>query len=384
MFFGKRGETRSQNLGSSSNNVSLAIINGQLTPTTSSISNESAIKNSDIFSCINTISSDISGCPFEIKGSDNLKLLYLLNRKPNHVSNANTFWGTILVNLLFNGNTYCPIYRDPKNNPVKLEFVKNEEVNVLLSDDSQTVAYEFNFSDNRDPIVLQSEDVLHFRLLSTDGIMGVSPLISLVDEVNLQNRTNTMTMNSLNQSINPGGILTINEGVLDAEAKENIRKAFEKANGGSNEGRTIVLDNLTTYQSSSINADALKVLIEGTAFTKEQITKAFAIPSDILNQESSHSNIEQILGLYKMCLKRYTTTLNSELTSKLCLDNETIDIDISQVGKYMNKSDDDKESMTINERREKQGLKPIMGGDAIYLPATNIPAIDVNEDQGDM
>jgi hypothetical protein len=39
----------------------------------------------------------------------------------------------------------------------------------------------------------------------------------------------------------------------------------------------------------------------------------------------------------------------------------------------------DKTVMTINERREAQGQEPIEGGDAIYMPSSDIPSIDTND-----
>jgi HK97 family phage portal protein len=48
-------------------------------------------------------------------------------------------------------------------------------------------------------------------------------------------------------------------------------------------------------------------------------------------------------------------------------------------GKGGKNSGEDKEIWTINERRIDQGLKPIPGGDAIYIPSSNIPAVEFEE-----
>jgi HK97 family phage portal protein len=238
-----------------------------------------------------------------------------------------------MANLLLRGNSYCPIYRLPNGTVTKIEFVSNGQVNVLLSDDSQTVSYQFNFNDDRPSIIMNASDVLHFRLLSIDGgILGKTPLISLIPELDLQDRVNSLALNSLDKAINPAGILNIKEGQLDSKAKEAIRTAFEAANTGANSGRVMVLDQMMTYQGQEINADVLKALITQIDWSRQQISKAFGIPTDMLGSESEHSNIDQIRSLYATCLNRYTYALTSEITSKLLTDpNEYTKLDIAEV-----------------------------------------------------
>ncbi|MFX3618738.1 MAG: phage portal protein [Sporolactobacillus sp.] len=333
MLFGKRGEKRTKNLGSGDNSLGFAIVDGQLTVASTSISSSRAIQNSDIFSCVNLISTDVALCPFKVLGGQEPVLTQLLNNKPNQITNGFTFWQAVMANLLLKGNSYCPIYRDLSGNPVKLEFVSNDQVNVLLSDDSQTIYYQFNFTDDRPPRLLNASDVLHFRLMSVDGgILGKTPLISLVPELDLQDRVNSLALNSMDKAINPAGTINVNEGILDAEAKENIRKEFEKANTGANAGRVMVLDQMFTYQGQKVDGDVLKGLLSQIDWTRTQVSKAFAVPMDMLNQESEHSNIDQIRGLYATCLNRYIYPITSEIQNKLLADpNERMTLDITSV-----------------------------------------------------
>jgi HK97 family phage portal protein len=330
MLFGKRGEQRMQNLGSGGGNVFLGFnSNGQLTMSTDAISTDAALRNSDIFSCANLIASDVSSARFILKGLQDDPLLNLVGRHPNQLTNAFTFWQSVVLNLLLNGNSYCGIWRTNDGRPTKLEFVPNAQTNVLMTDDSQQLFYQFIFNDGRSPVVLRSKDVLHFRLLSKDGgVIGLSPLLALASEVKLQNQTDKLLMTTLMQSINPSGRLTVAKGLLDKEAKDNIRTEFEKANTGVNAGRLLVLDSTMTYDSSSgIDADVLKIL-SGVDWTRQQIAKVFAVPKDMLDAESEHSNIDQIRGLYATCLTRYTNPVTSELTSKLCLPGQSFGLDI--------------------------------------------------------
>lgn len=337
MLFGKRGERRSLNLGGGANNFSLALKDGQLVPVQSGVNATQAIQNSDIYSCINLIASDVASCKFKTSKPDP-NLNYLLSTKPNDLFSPYSFWQTVLANLLLNGNSFVAIHRDIETDqPTSLELLINMEVNVLMTDDSQRLYYDIHFFDNRENITVASQDILHFRLLPANTttqlmVMGTSPLMSLAQEVNIQEQSNKLTLTSLLKSINPSGILTVNKGLLDSKAKENIRTAFEKSNTGSNAGRPLVLDQSTTYASTAIDPNVLSML-NGTDWTRKQICKAFGIPVDMLQTtESQHSNIEQVMTFYAACLNRYIYPITSELTLKLAtLPNETVKMDTSNV-----------------------------------------------------
>lgn len=336
MLFGKRGERRNLNLGSGANNVQLVMQNGQLVPIASGVNATAAIQNSDVYSVVNLIASDVASLPFETSIADQ-NLMNLLTVNPSPLYSSYSFWQTVYCNLLLNGNSFVAIWRDPMTNrPTKLELLINMEVNVLMSDDSQHLQYDIRFFDDRPDTIVDSQDILHFRLLPANTttqlmVLGTSPLMSLANEVEIQNNTNNLTLTSLVKSINPSGILTINKGLLDHQAKENVRTEFEAANSGANAGRPLVLDQSTTYKSVAIDANVLN-LLKGTDWTRQQICKAFGVPSDLLQMESEHSNISQIMTFYAACLNRYINPITSEIQNKLVtLPGEKVTMDSSPI-----------------------------------------------------
>ncbi|MFX3616120.1 MAG: phage portal protein [Sporolactobacillus sp.] len=333
MFFQSRREARERSIGNGSNQISLALIDGKLTPIIDGhISAERAIYNSDIFSCINLISADVAAATFKIRNGQDDQLLRVLNH-PNRVVNGFSFWQAVLALLLLNGNAYCVIYRSRfDDSPVKLELLKNEWVDILQSDDGQELYYDITFAeDERSPIRVDSTQMLHFRLMSRDGgLTGISPLLALRSEITLQEQTNKLSLSAMTSAINPNGILTLDKALLSEKAKENIRQEFEKSNSGENRGRLMIVDKTMTFTPTSIDAQVLKVL-QQTDWTRKQIAKAFAVPMDMLNQESEHSNIDQIRNLYATCLSRYTNPITSEVTNKLCRGGQSVMLDISSI-----------------------------------------------------
>ncbi len=329
-------EQRNLNLGNGANNFQLALVNGQLTPIESGVSAGDAIKNSDIYSVINLISSDVASANFKINVPDN-NLNYLLSEHPNDLFSPYSFWQTVLCNLLLNGNSFVLIWRDPVTlKPTKLELLINMEVNVLITDDSQDLIYQINFFDDRPQLTVSAKDMLHFRLLPANVttqliVMGTSPLMALYEENEIEKQSNKLTLTQLVKSINPSGIIQTAKGLLDSTAKENIRSDFEKQNTGVNAGRPLVLDQSMKYSPSALDPNVLAVL-KGTDWTRQQICKAFGVPTDLLSMESEHSNISQILTYYAFCLSRYMNALTSEITDKLCnYPNEKVTLDASNI-----------------------------------------------------
>ncbi|MDD9149329.1 phage portal protein [Sporolactobacillus sp. CQH2019] len=338
MFFKsrKRTEERNLNLGNGANNIQLALVNGQLQPVQSGVNASEAVLNSDIYSVVNLIASDVASANFKINVPDS-NLSYLLSRHPNDLFSPYTFWQTVLCNLCLNGNSFVLIWRDPVTlRATKLELLINMETNVLMTDDSQELIYQINFFDDRPQMKVSSKDMLHFRLMPTNittqlMVMGVSPLMALADENQIEKQSNKLTLTSLMKSVNPSGILTLNKGLPGKSEKENIRRDFEEANTGTNAGRPMILDPLTSYKSVSIDPNVLE-LLKGTDWTRQQVCKAFGVPTDLLQMESEHSNIQQILVYYASCLSRYMNALTSEITDKLCdFPNETVTMDTSTI-----------------------------------------------------
>ena len=273
-----------------------------------------ALKNSDIYSVINMIAADVSSCKFEV---DNNFVLHKLNA-PNPILNSYNFWQSVTGSLLLNGNAY--VIMQTKNGQLDhFEQVQPAQVQIIVDDGETNVNYKVTFYDNRNEVVIPSGQMLHFKLMSNmaeNKFVGVSPLQSLINDLNIQDRANDMALKSLTEAIRPNGVLTLNAGAVDSKAKEHMRQEFEKANSGANAGRVMVLDQTATYTSPQIDSNIAN-LLNSVSYTRTQVAKAFGVPQDFLNNESAHSNIDQIRSTYSQSLNKYIYAISSELTMKL-------------------------------------------------------------------
>lgn len=296
------------------------------------ISAMEALKNSDLYSVTSLISSDVAGADFQ---GDNSIAVRLLNQ-PSKFTNKVSFWQTVLLNLLLNGNAFMLIER-VDGVPMNLRLIPSNAVVIDLTNDVLT--YDINAFDEFPGMTgVPALDMIHAKIMSygdtqLDMLIGHSPLESLANEVNQQNQANKLSLSTLRGAINPTSFIKIPEGTLSKEAKQTVRKEFEEANTGENAGRVMVLDQSADFDTVSINADVAKYLTS-LDWGRTQITKAFGVPDSYLNGAGDQqSSLDQISALYVAGLNRYIEPLLSELNFKL---DGKIALDMSNITDYSN------------------------------------------------
>lgn len=351
---------------------------------TTSFSSVKAIRNSDVFTAVKIIASDIASSPIQlIKASmpqADDTLVKLLNERPNPEMDGWHFKFALAVNMLLNGNSFAEIKR--KDGAVQeLHLLPNSSVTVRQADDG-TLTYKVGDKKR----TLKSSDILHFKFFTQDGLTGLSPLYALRDEMKIQAAGNKTWFSFFSRGVNGSGILKVHKSDLDGTAKKAIREKFEEANGssdGDNALRTIILDETMDYKTLEINTDVLK-LINSSDWTTKQVSKAFGIPSERLGVENVHSSSTQSNLMYiQSTLIHYFNVFISEFDNKLKINKEEsfrfntdrlLESDPETMVK--NVLDQVRGSLiTINEGRAKLGLPSMNGGDRL-LASLNYTYLD--------
>lgn len=322
------------------------------------VSTSKALLNSDIFSVINRISSDIASARF--KTAD--QYVFNLLNTPNRLISRFSFWQSVIIQLLLDGNSYVPIKGMSLEQRRPSEI---SEINVL--DDYQGLTYKVTPFDGEEEFTLTQDQMLHFRIMPDSRyqyMIGMSPLESLAYEMTISADSRKATLNSIKNQISPIGILTVPASQLNDEDREVARKSFEKANSGENNGRLMVLTDDSKFSQLDVKADVFKALNENANFSASQISKAFGIPVDMLgggqSTESQHSNIDSVKGNYISDLNSYINPILDELRLKFnCPDlkldvKSALDVDdsltINQVNSML-------QAGVINQEQAQQLLK---------------------------
>ncbi|MEC1436548.1 phage portal protein [Bacillus spizizenii] len=281
----------------------------------------SAIKNSDVFTAVLTLASDIAASPImvhqngvEEKDSD---LYRLLNEKPNDYYSGYFFKFILVANALMNGQSYAEIVRDKEGTPLELIHLLNSEVYAEQLQDRNEILYRYYPSGGKER-VLKAENVLHIKFFSMDGITGMSPLSSLKHEIESQEAGKRLVTDFFRRGVNLSGIVNMKKGHLSPEAKDKIRNEFEKANSGiKNQQRVVVLDENMEFSQLEINTKVLEVVNNYTHSTK-QIAKVFGLPAHKLGIEQVNTSLEQAnLDYLTNTLSNYFAAIASELNFKM-------------------------------------------------------------------
>ena len=331
--FNPIGETRSSQ-SVSAGSMAPFIISGNSLKPAELVSADVALKNSDLYAVTSLISSDIAGAKFQ----GNSPFIKLLNEPSTKVASYN-HWQTYLLNVLLNGNGIMIIKRNPSGEPVELVNIPTSSVVINLDDQTGVITYKVNSFVGLQGGTYSSSDVIHTRIMAygsnqLDNFLGHSPLESLATELQQQTVSNRLSLATLRNAINPATVLKLPEaGQMSDEAKEAVRKNFEKANSGDNSGRTIILDETANLSSISINADVAKYLSQ-LDWGRTQIAKAFGVPDSYLNGTGDQqSSINMISALYVNGLNKYIEPMLSEINTKL---GGNISIDMQSIIDYGN------------------------------------------------
>ncbi|WP_426555162.1 phage portal protein [Bacillus safensis] len=92
---------------------------------------------------------------------------------------------------------------------------------------------------------------------------------------------------------NLSGIVNLKKGIPSPEARENLRKEFEKVNSGArNQQRIAVLSENEEFKQLEISTKVLEIVNNYTHSTK-QIAKVFGLPPHKLGIEQVNTSLEQ-------------------------------------------------------------------------------------------
>lgn len=291
------------------------VLSGGKIQTSTIVDANKAFRNSDVFAVVQRISSDIASCSF------NGQQYQTLLNNPFKLMNPYAGWQSVFIQLLLNGNAYVVMHENKKHLVTQFEPIPSDNVQLTLTDDAEDIIYTVHYNDERNDEDIPSNRMLHFKLV-TPGMdenqyTGVSPLISLVPELGIQDNSKKLTLTSLIHAIAPTNIYSTPNALTEPGAREQIREAFEKANTGDNAGRILVMDAGAELKTIDVTPNVSK-LLDNATFSQTQIAKSFGIPDSYLNgQGDQQSSIEMIRSLYQNALTMYIRPIESELTFKL-------------------------------------------------------------------
>lgn len=353
--------------------------------------------------CIKILSESLAKLPLKIyqensggsrKAVDHYLYPYFKLR-PNPYMSAFDFWKTVetLRNLYGNSYVWLDFIPNGRNagliqgfyllDPEKMK-IWVDDVGLLSSKNSIWYVYTDNAGIEHK---LQSSEILHFKALTTDGIVGISPIELLKNSIENARASEVFLNKSFKNGMQSAGIINY-VGELSPAAEQTFREKFEQMSSGlKNANRVSLLPIGYQYQPLSLKLTDAQFL-ENTKFTAQQITAAFGVKLHQINElvKSSYSSTNEAnREFYSDTMLANLTMYEQEITYKSFLNSEIsngyyakFNADVMLRGDTKSRIDTYAVAIqngvkTPNECRAMEEDPPLDGGDQLIVNGNYIP-----------
>jgi len=360
------------------------------------IKTESVLSYSAVYACVTLIASDIAKIRLRLVQQDDDGIWSEINapafspvlRKPNRFQNRIKFYEQWLVSKLIHGNTNVLKQRDDRGVVIAMYIMDPLRTKPLVAPDG-SVFYNLRrdmlSGVDQDTVTVPASEIIHDTMVPLyHPLCGVSPItacgLAAVQGLNIQNNSTKFFQNGSR----PGGILTA-PGSINDETAKRLKEHWEQNYTGENVGKVAVLGDGLKYETMSVNAVDAQ-LIEQLKWTAETVCSCFHVPPYMIGigPMPTYNNIEALNQQY------YSQCLQSLIESiELCLDDglgltevqgktygTEFDLDdllrMDTATKVKTATDGIKGGLFMpDEGRRKFDLKPVAGGDQVYLQQQN-------------
>lgn len=218
-----------------------------------------------------------------------------------------------------------------------------------------------------------------------DGLgRGMSMLEPILKNGDLLNEMTNWNVSLMQNGGNLSGVIAVEETLGDNEYERATEQLKNKHQGSANVGKYLLLEGGAKYYSTGVNPKDMD-WTNGKNSVMMDICIGMGVDPILIgfNENSSYNNKNEAeKGLYTKVAIPLMRELADQLNEFLKVgENEYIDIDYSHIPvlqedmKEMAEILAKAKDMTINEKREKRGLKPIDGGD-IIAPEGSFAIVD--------
>jgi phage portal protein, HK97 family len=349
------------------------------------VSYDSVLSNHADFACRTLIASDIAKLRVKLVQRDSDGIWSEVSnpayspvlRKPNRYQNRIQFFEGWVLSKLQRGNTYVLKQRDGRGVVTALYVLDPTLVTPLVTE-SGDVYYELradHLAGLKERVVVPAREIIHDRFnCMFHPLVGVSPIfaggLAAMHGLAIMNDSTVFFQNGAQ----PGGVLTA-PGAIGEDTAKRLKESWDSNFSGRNAGKVAVLGDGLKYEAMKSKATDAQ-LIEQLKWSAEVVCSTYHVPPYKIGvgQMPTFNNIQSLnIEYYSQCLQGLIEAI------ELCLDEglamaEGIGTEFDLDGllrmdsvTQMDVLEKSKGKMTVNEQRKRLDLKPVAGGDTVYL-----------------
>ncbi|OBY57728.1 phage portal protein [Pseudomonas sp. AU12215] len=303
-------------------------VGGKTTKAGVRVTTKTALSISMVWSCVKILSESLSGLPLKLyedsEGDTPRKLVprkdgaQKLLRKPNPFMTMLNFLKFVVVNMALKGNAFALIERNRNGDPIGL---------VPLTCDSVTIETDGDLlywvqPKNGDRFPVSPENMLHFKIFSLDGIVGLSPIEYQAETMGLAKAGQQWSARFMRKGGFTGGYVIYKEFLTEKQQAQVLAKFPDVRKGDADDiGKMAILQGGPTITPAGISQKDAQ-FIESQQFQEEAMAGIYGVPLWLANRAGKTSimgsNLEQqLIGFVTFGLKPYIDAVEDEFNDKL-------------------------------------------------------------------
>jgi HK97 family phage portal protein len=374
---------------------------GWSTPTSAGVmvNQASAMQVGVVLSCVSMISYDLAKLGASIfrgerkgkrqKATDHY-LTPLLNQ-PAPWLTWFEFCGMMQASVLLRGNGYAVILRDGRGVPRMLVPINPDRVALWEAADGQlfymvTRSGLHEMSVLRgEPLLIHSDDILHLKALTMNGLLGLSPISMAREAIGLAIAQEQLASRWAGNSAKPSGILTT-EQKLTPEAAKRLADDWKTLNSGLfNAGKTAILEQGLKWQALSMTMQDME-FIASRQFQVAEIARFYRMPLhmlDIVERAAGNSITQQAQEYLNYTLSTWIEMWEQRIPFTFGMDPTEMFVELD-VDRLLRADIATRYAanrvatggtgwIKVNEVRANEGMDPVAGGDTVFRPVNTAP-----------
>ncbi len=364
------------------------------------VSPDSALRLAAVYACVRVLSETMASLPLVVYrarpdgGKDRVTdhwLYRLLAKRPNRFQNPFEWREMLQGHLALRGNAYNQIITNPRGEVTELMPMHPDRVRLELLPSGD---FRYRFTDRLGTEnILSRGQVWHLRGLSSDGLMGLSPIDLARESLGMALAAQDYGARFFANDAKPtGGWIEFPGSFKDNEAKKVFRESYQQAQSGANRGKVLVLENGMKFHEVGVtNKDAQ--FLELRKFQITDIARLFRVPPHMIADldRATFSNIEQqSLEFVMHTMTPWAERWEASIESELLLEGDELEVEFD----FANLMRGDAASrasyyqsgiqngwLTRNEARIAENLNPLEGLDEPLRPLNMVEEGDAgNQD----
>lgn len=393
-----------QSLGPLTSDRLLATFGVRTSVTGASVTPDTALGLTAVHACIQVITDNVASLPVMTyrrldKGKERAvdhPVFTLLHDAPNPWMSPFVFKETLMGHLLLWGNAYAEIVRDKQSGqPVALWPLRPSDIQKIQRSASGELIYTYRVPSSQSAIGSQSagdlveipqRNMLHLRGLSSDGVIGYSPITLHREALGLALAAEEYGARFFGNNSTPGGVLQAKTRLSDGAVK-NLKESWEAAHRGLSEShRVAILEEGVEWKQIGLPPEDAQ-FIEARTFQLQEICRIFRIPPHKAGDltRATYSNIEKQEQQFMIdCLRPWLVRWEEQMTKDLLVVRERAQYDIEFLMEGQLRADIKTRYdaygvgrqwgwLSVNDIREFENMNPVEGGDEYLTPANMMP-----------